>query len=65
MSGFSGTSLQFDHESKTITEHNQCCAGSEETISTYKVVNNKMVLIKKECKKYDEEKGNFVTVDCE
>ncbi len=64
-SGFSGTSLEFDNEAKRIYEHNQCCAGRNHMNAEYKVVNNKMVLIKQTCIEYDEEKEDFITVECE
>jgi len=59
-SGFSGVSLAFDNKKKTISEHNQCCAGSQHTTAIYKVVNNKMVLIEQHCYKWDEEKEELV-----
>jgi hypothetical protein len=65
VSDFSGTSLEFDPDSKTIHEHNQCCAGTSHINATYKVVNNKMVLIEKRCMKYDDKKEDFVEVKCD
>lgn len=64
-SSFSGTSLEFDAKEKLIYEHNQCCAGRNHTNATYKVVNNQMVLIKKECLTYDDEKEDYVKTKCE
>ncbi len=64
-SNFSGTSLEFDNDSKLIYEHNQCCAGRSHMNATYKVVNNEMVLIEKKCLEYDEEKEDFIETDCE
>jgi len=64
-SGFSGVSLSFDAENKLIYEHNQCCAGRSHMNSTYKVVDNEMVLIERSCIEYDEEKEDFVKVDCD
>ena len=55
-SGFTGTSLEFKPESKTIHERNACCGGSIVTTATYKVENNKMVPIQQQCYKWDEEK---------
>ncbi|MFT5617258.1 MAG: hypothetical protein ACI85I_000474 [Arenicella sp.] len=60
-----GLSLQFDSAKKEVYEHNQCCAGSKEEITTYKIVKNKMYLIKKKCLEYDEETETFVEVKCE
>ncbi|MFN3851105.1 MAG: XAC2610-related protein [Spirosomataceae bacterium] len=64
-SSFEGTSLEFDQKTKRIYEHNQCCAGRSHTNSEYKVVNNKMVLIKKTCLEYDEKKDEYIKVKCE
>ena len=55
-SGFSGTSLEFNNTTKRIYERNQCCAGSSVTTAEYKVINNKMVLVKERCFKWDEKK---------
>lgn len=62
---FEGTSLEFDQKTKRIYEHNQCCAGRSHMNAEYKVVNNKMVLIKKTCLEYDEKKEDFIKVKCE
>ncbi|ANE52298.1 XAC2610-related protein [Flavisolibacter tropicus] len=59
-SGFSGTSLEFDSKAKRIYERNQCCAGASVTTAEYKVVNNKMVLLKERCFKWDEKKQELV-----
>ncbi|MDD4993884.1 MAG: hypothetical protein PHR83_16815 [Paludibacter sp.] len=67
-SGFSGVSLEFDSEAKRIYERNQSCAGSVVTTAEYKVVNNKMVLIKEHCYIWDETKQDMVErklKDCE
>ena len=64
-SSFEGTSLEFDQKTKRIYEHNQCCAGRSHMNAEYKVVNNKMVLIKKTCFEYDEKKEDFIKVKCE
>lgn len=63
-SEISGISLTFDPENKLIYEHNQCCAGRSHTNTTYKVVDNKMVVVKQTCIEYDEEKEDFVESDC-
>lgn len=60
-----GTSLEFDTEKKLIYEHNQCCAGSKHTNSTYKLVDKKMVLIESTCFVYDPDKESFVEEECE
>ncbi|WP_276975431.1 hypothetical protein [Flavobacterium filum] len=64
-SGFEGTSLEFDIKRKRIYEHNQCCAGNSHMNAEYKVINNKMVLIKKTCTEYNEKKKDFVKVKCD
>ncbi|WPO77703.1 XAC2610-related protein [Flavobacterium sp. KACC 22761] len=64
-SSFSGTSLDFDSQAKRIYEHNQCCAGTSHMNAEYKVVNNKMVLIKKTCLELDEKTGDFVEKKCD
>lgn len=64
-SSFSGTSLEFDSRTKRIHEHNQCCAGTSHMNAEYKVVNNKMVLIKQTCMEYDEKTGDFVKRKCD
>lgn len=64
-SGFSGTSLEFDSKTKRINEHNQCCAGSRQRNAEYKVVNNKMVLIKQTCLELDIKSGEVKRVKCD
>jgi hypothetical protein len=64
-SSFSGTSLEFDSKAKRITEYNECCAGSSQMNAEYKVVNNKMVLIKKTCLKLDMKSGELKKVKCD
>ncbi|RYZ21863.1 MAG: hypothetical protein EOO10_22115 [Chitinophagaceae bacterium] len=59
-SGFTGTSLEFDNKRKRIIERNQCCAGTSVTTAEYKVVQNKMVLVKQQCYKWDEKKQALV-----
>ncbi|HRH40383.1 MAG TPA: hypothetical protein PKY82_01975 [Pyrinomonadaceae bacterium] len=59
-SDFTGTSLEFDAKTKTITETNQCCAGASIITATYKVVKNKMVLIKEHCLKWDEKRKKHI-----
>jgi hypothetical protein len=44
-----GTNLQFHSDTKTITSSNRCCAGSQEMYQTYKLVDNKMVLLEQKC----------------
>lgn len=65
ISNFSGTSLEFDPELKRIYEHNQCCAGTSIINSTYKVVDNAMVLLDTNCLQYDESTAEYIEVDCE
>lgn len=64
-SSFAGTSLDFDPVKKRVYEHNQCCAGRSHMNAEYKVVNNKMVLIKRTCLEYDEQKEDFKEVKCQ
>lgn len=64
-SNFSGSSLEFDYNSKLIYEHNQCCAGRSHMNAKYKVINNKMVLLEKKCLKYDDAKKDFIETKCE
>lgn len=63
-SNFEGTSLEFNPKTKRIYEHNQCCAGRSHIEAEYKLVNNKMVLIKKTCLEYDEKTKEFKKVKC-
>ncbi len=64
-SSFTGTSLEFDQKAKRIYEHNQCCAGRSHMNAEYKVVNNKMVLIKQTCLEYDDKAEDYKKVKCE
>ncbi|MCP2025580.1 hypothetical protein L1276_000720 [Flavobacterium sp. HSC-32F16] len=64
-SSFTGTSLEFDSKTKRIYERNQCCAGSSVIEAEYKVVNNKMVLIKQTCFKYDPKLNDLKKVKCD
>lgn len=57
-SGFSGVSLEFDPETKTIYEWNQSGAGV--TTAEYKVIDNKMVVVKQSCFKWDLEREELV-----
>jgi hypothetical protein len=59
-SGFTGTSLEFDHKKKRIHEHNQCCAGTSHIESIYKVEKNKMVLLEEHCYKWNDKKNALV-----
>lgn len=59
-SGYTGTSLEFNPKTKRILERNSCCAGSQETLAIYKVVNNKMVLVEEHCYKWDDKKNKLV-----
>lgn len=64
ISEISGISLEFDSGEKLIYEHNQCCAGRSHMNATYKLVDNKMVLIEQRCLEYDDEKEDFIEKDC-
>ncbi len=65
ISEITGTSLIFDAETKLIHEHNQCCAGRSHMNATHKLVDNKMILIERRCIEFDNEKDDFVEMDCE
>ena len=65
VSDFEGVSLEFNQGSQTIFEHNQCCAGRSHMTATYNVVDNKMVMIEQNCIEYDEEKEDFIDVECD
>ncbi|MFT5337280.1 MAG: hypothetical protein ACI9YL_001282 [Luteibaculaceae bacterium] len=64
-SDISGSSLEFDSEKKLIIERNQCCAGSQEFITSYKWVNNVMVRLEKKCFIYNEEAGGYEETKCD
>ena len=64
ISEISGISLEFDSGEKLIYEHNQCCAGRSHMNATYKLVDNKMVLIEQRCLEYDDEIEDFIEKDC-
>ena len=58
-SHFKGVSLEFDEKSKTVSETNQCCAGTQSTTAQYQVIKNKLVLIDEHCYIWDEKKQDF------
>lgn len=64
ISDIKGVSLEFDKELKLIYEHNQSRAGYSHSNSTYKLVDNKMILIKEKCIEFDKEKDDFIDVKC-
>lgn len=64
-SSFSGSSLEFDSKRKIISEHNQCCAGRNVMTAEYKVVNNKMVLLKRNCVEFDDKSQKYKKVKCD
>lgn len=64
-SGFTGVSLEFDAKTKRIFSHNQCCGGREHSNATYKVVNNKMVLVEEHCFIWDEKKQDLIERKCQ
>lgn len=64
-SSFTGTSLEFDSTTKRIYEHNQCCAGRSIERTEYKLVNNKMVLVKKTCFEYDQKTKDYKKFKCD
>lgn len=59
-SGWEGTSFEFDESKKLVSSTNSCCAGTSITTATYRVVKNKLVLVRETCLKYDEKKGELV-----
>eukprot|EP01133_Synstelium_polycarpum_P017780 gene17780-21210_t len=59
-SNISGVSLDFDPKTKTITEFNECCAGTEHSVTTYKWVNKKMLMVKRHSYYWDEKKQDFI-----
>ena len=59
-SEISGISLEFNQKTKRISETNTCCMGTIVSKKEYKVVNNKMVLTKKQCFKWDEYQRKLV-----
>lgn len=59
-SEISGVSLEFDAKTKTITEHNQCCAGSQHLVMKYKLKNNKMIMTEEKCFRWDDKKQDLV-----
>lgn len=64
-SSFTGTSLEFDSKTKRIVEHNQCCAGRSIERTEYKLVNNKMVFVKKTCFEYDQKIKDYKKLKCD
>jgi hypothetical protein len=64
ISEISGISLEFDPGAKLIYEHNQSCAGHSHMNATYKLIDNKMVLIEQKCLEYDDEKEDFIEKEC-
>ncbi|MEL6560917.1 MAG: hypothetical protein AAFQ94_22170 [Bacteroidota bacterium] len=65
VSDIEGTSLHFSKYEKVIYEHNQCCGGRSHYNATYKIINNKMVLIQERCLSFDDELNDFVEVICD
>ena len=66
-SGFDGTNLEFDSSSKTITSSSRCCAGASAMYQTFKLVDNRMILIEQRCLdlvESMEEELEFKEVDC-
>lgn len=64
-SDFTGTSLEFNPSEKLIYEHNQCCAGRSHMNATYKIVDNKMVLLTRKCLEIVGEEGDVEEVQCD
>ncbi|MDR1349909.1 MAG: hypothetical protein LBJ59_03830 [Zoogloeaceae bacterium] len=57
LSNITGVGLEFDHENKTITEVNSCCAGTRGARITYRLERNEMKQIKASCYLRDGEWG--------
>lgn len=64
-SGFEGTTFDFDQEKKLVYEHNSCCMNTSVMNATYKVVNNKLVVVEKRCLQYDEATGDYKEINCD
>lgn len=64
-SGFQGISLQFNEKTKEVYEENSCCGGRELMLATYKIENNKMVLIHRKCSQYSDSLQEYIDVRCE
>lgn len=65
LSEINGVSLEFNDIDQTIFERNQCCAGMYVTETTYKVVDNKMVIIEKHCLELDPDTSEYFEISCE
>lgn len=63
-SEIAGSSLQFDSESRRIIERNQCCAGTQEVITSYSWGNNAMLRQEKKCFIFNDETESFEETDC-
>ena len=62
-----GSNLEFYSDTKTITSSNRCCAGSKEMYQTYKLIDNRMILIEQKCLTADMENSDeliFEEEDC-
>ena len=64
ISEFFGVSLEFDKSTKTILSHNQCCGGRSHINTSYKIIDNKMVLTDQHCLEYDQTLDKLVDVKC-
>ncbi|PQJ77550.1 XAC2610-related protein [Polaribacter glomeratus] len=64
VSGFKGTSLEFDSNLKLVFGKDECCEGRNEIHTTYKIINNQMVMIEEKCLKYDYENAKFIEITC-
>lgn len=62
-SGFSGISLEFYPQNKTIIENNQCCAGSQLSTTIYKLVKGEMVIVSRHCYIWNDKKKKHVERD--
>jgi hypothetical protein len=57
---FRGVCLDFNPKTKRVIEHNQCCAGRQQTRTEYKIVNDKMVLLEEHCYIWSDKKKDLV-----
>lgn len=64
-STYAGVSLEFDEVAKRIHETNSCCAGTSVMKRTYKVVNDRMVMLDEACSEWDDKVGRLVDAPCD
>ena len=62
-SGFDDTNLEFHSSTKTITSSNRCCAGTSVSNHTYKLVDNRMVVVEQHCLESARDEEGDVSID--